>query len=193
MCDADGTGLDAEALVDIADRLTSARREVLETDQELFDRGRAGSAGKTAAGRGICRLAGADSRGLSRGSRGQRTRSHPGYGPPTAGHRRPRGRAGHRRILHGARALMEACCHPYHNELNRASRGSVPRMYFEGNNVDNDAAQGLLDLLPAHGPLSSVSTRIGRSSSSAKAAVRSRPRSPSDLSSPFGTSLRRST
>lgn len=47
----------------------------------------------------------------------------------------------------GARALMEACCHPYHNELPRADRGSRPRMYFEGNNVDNDATQGLIDLL----------------------------------------------
>jgi glucose-6-phosphate isomerase len=47
----------------------------------------------------------------------------------------------------GARALMESCCHPYHNELSRAERGSRPRMYFEGNNVDNDASQGLLDLL----------------------------------------------
>lgn len=47
----------------------------------------------------------------------------------------------------GARALMEACCHPYHNELSRGARGSRPRMYFEGNNVDNDATQGLIDLL----------------------------------------------
>jgi glucose-6-phosphate isomerase len=47
----------------------------------------------------------------------------------------------------GARALMEACCHPYHNELSRAERGGRPRLYFEGNNVDNDALQGLLDLL----------------------------------------------
>jgi glucose-6-phosphate isomerase len=50
----------------------------------------------------------------------------------------------------GARALMEACCHPYHNELSRGERGGKPRMYFEGNNVDNDAAQGLWDLL-GHG------------------------------------------
>lgn len=47
----------------------------------------------------------------------------------------------------GARALMEACCHPYHNELSRGERGSRPCMYFEGNNVDNDASQGLLDVL----------------------------------------------
>jgi glucose-6-phosphate isomerase len=47
----------------------------------------------------------------------------------------------------GARALFEGCCHPYYNELSRAERGSHPRIYFEGNNVDNDAMQGLLDLL----------------------------------------------
>lgn len=47
----------------------------------------------------------------------------------------------------GARALMEACCEPYFNELDRAQRGSRPRLYFEGNNVDNDASQGLLRLL----------------------------------------------
>lgn len=47
----------------------------------------------------------------------------------------------------GARALKEACMHPYHNELSRARRGGIPRLYFEGENVDNDAAQGLLELL----------------------------------------------
>ncbi|MGD0516687.1 MAG: glucose-6-phosphate isomerase [Thermoguttaceae bacterium] len=47
----------------------------------------------------------------------------------------------------GARALMEACCHPYHNELQRKRRGGRPRIYFEGNNVDNDAVEGLLDLV----------------------------------------------
>ncbi len=47
----------------------------------------------------------------------------------------------------GARALMEACCHPFHNELPRDLRGNRPRISFEGNNVDNDAMQGLLDLL----------------------------------------------
>ncbi len=47
----------------------------------------------------------------------------------------------------GARALMDACCEPYYNELSRADRGGRPRIYFEGNNVDNDALQGLLHLL----------------------------------------------
>ena len=47
----------------------------------------------------------------------------------------------------GARALMECCCQPYFNEYSRAERGGRPRMYFEGNNVDNDWSQGLLQLL----------------------------------------------
>lgn len=47
----------------------------------------------------------------------------------------------------GARALMDACCDPYFNELSRGERGSRPRMYFEGTNVDNDASQGLIKLL----------------------------------------------
>ena len=47
----------------------------------------------------------------------------------------------------GARALMDSCLHPYHNELTRGQRGSVPRIYFAGNNLDNDATQALLQLL----------------------------------------------
>ena len=50
----------------------------------------------------------------------------------------------------GAKAILESCCQPYWNELSRADRGSKPRMYFEGNNFDNDAMQGLLHLLDAH-------------------------------------------
>ena len=50
----------------------------------------------------------------------------------------------------GARALMETCCQPYFNELTRAERGGRPRMYFEGNNVDNDWSQGLLNFLRNH-------------------------------------------
>jgi glucose-6-phosphate isomerase len=48
----------------------------------------------------------------------------------------------------GARALLEACCHPYYNEVPREARGNRPRISFEGNNVDNDALSGLFDLLP---------------------------------------------
>lgn len=51
----------------------------------------------------------------------------------------------------GARAMMDACCDPFHNELSRGSRGSKPRVYFEGNNVDNDASSALLSRLAAGG------------------------------------------
>jgi len=49
----------------------------------------------------------------------------------------------------GARALFEALCHPWHNELSRDARGGVPRIYFEGNNVDSDVQRALLDMLPS--------------------------------------------
>jgi glucose-6-phosphate isomerase len=47
----------------------------------------------------------------------------------------------------GARALFEALRHPFHNELSARQRNGIPRIYFEGNNLDNDAVGGLLDLL----------------------------------------------
>jgi glucose-6-phosphate isomerase len=47
----------------------------------------------------------------------------------------------------GARALFEALCNCYHNEMLPQNRPGVPRIYFEGNNVDNDALQDLLELL----------------------------------------------
>jgi glucose-6-phosphate isomerase len=46
----------------------------------------------------------------------------------------------------GARALFDALCHSYHNELPDRMRMGRPRLYFEGNNVDNDSLQDLLDL-----------------------------------------------
>lgn len=46
----------------------------------------------------------------------------------------------------GARALFDALCNTYHNELPTESRLGSPRIYFEGNNVDNDSLQDLLDL-----------------------------------------------
>lgn len=47
----------------------------------------------------------------------------------------------------GARALFEALCHTYHNELPAAARMGTPRIYFEGNNADNDSFSELLNLL----------------------------------------------
>ncbi len=87
----------------------------------------------------------------------------------------------------GARALVDTCCQPYWNELSRAQRGSRPRIYFEGNNVDNDASQGLLHLLGAETQrvAQNVDDRWGLVSS-ARAVVRSR------QPPPFGSFLRRS-
>jgi glucose-6-phosphate isomerase len=51
----------------------------------------------------------------------------------------------------GARALLEACCHQYYNEVEPVMRRGRPRMYFEGNNVDNDALLDLVRLLESRG------------------------------------------
>jgi glucose-6-phosphate isomerase len=47
----------------------------------------------------------------------------------------------------GSRAVFEALRSSYHNELPPETRLGVPRVYFAGNNVDNDALQELLELL----------------------------------------------
>lgn len=47
----------------------------------------------------------------------------------------------------GARALFEAFCHPFHNELSRRERHGVPRISFAGHNLDNVVTAGLLELL----------------------------------------------
>ena len=47
----------------------------------------------------------------------------------------------------GPRALFEALLSRYHNELPSETRLGTPRIYFEGDNADNDALQNLLDLL----------------------------------------------
>jgi glucose-6-phosphate isomerase len=49
----------------------------------------------------------------------------------------------------GAKALYDALCPTYHNELPERMRMGRPRLYFEGNNVDNDSLQDLLDLFEA--------------------------------------------
>jgi glucose-6-phosphate isomerase len=47
----------------------------------------------------------------------------------------------------GARALFEALRSSYHNDLPPKDRPGCPRIYFEGNNVDNDAFNDLLQML----------------------------------------------
>ena len=46
-----------------------------------------------------------------------------------------------------AKAMFDALCHTYHNELPAKMRMGKPRMYFEGNNLDNDTMQDLMELL----------------------------------------------
>ncbi len=47
----------------------------------------------------------------------------------------------------GAKALFDGLRSAYHNELLPRDRPTIPRIYFEGNNADNDALQELFDLL----------------------------------------------
>lgn len=51
----------------------------------------------------------------------------------------------------GGRALFEALCHGYYNEVDTPMRRGRPRIYFEGNNVDNDALLDLVRLLESRG------------------------------------------
>ena len=44
----------------------------------------------------------------------------------------------------GTRAIMDSCCEPFFNELDEGRRGGRPRVYFEGNSLDNDSVQALL-------------------------------------------------
>ena len=47
----------------------------------------------------------------------------------------------------GARALFDSLCHSFHNEMPAKMRMGKPRIYFEGNNADNDALAELMELL----------------------------------------------
>ncbi|MEB3284321.1 MAG: glucose-6-phosphate isomerase [Candidatus Sericytochromatia bacterium] len=48
----------------------------------------------------------------------------------------------------GGRAILESLFSPFRNEMSRAERQDRPRIYFEGNNLDADSMQALLDRLP---------------------------------------------
>jgi len=76
-----------------------------------------------------------------------------------------------------ARAIFESCAHPCHNELCRGERGGRPRLFFLGPDLDNDALQGLLDVVsPAGKPrgsdlLDQWAVIVARQSSSDAAAA----------------------
>jgi len=141
-----GTGLDAQDLVQLQPKVDAARREVLD-DAAMWSRGDSVPAEKQPLDAGFIELPDR----LLDDYRRSRTQSEVGRILTAA---RGLAEMADRLVLlgiggsyMGARALFEACCHPYHNELGRAERGGWPRLYFEGNNVDNDAVQGLLDLV----------------------------------------------
>jgi glucose-6-phosphate isomerase len=46
-----------------------------------------------------------------------------------------------------AKAIFDALCHAHHNEMPAKLRMGKPRIYFEGNSVDNDPLQELFELL----------------------------------------------
>ena len=150
-----GTGLDEHRLADFAPQLEAARREVLD-DVELWRRGGAVPDEKKPLDAGFVDLP----EKMLDAFRRDGAQSELGRIRTVAD--RLAGEVDRVVVLGiggsymGSRALMEACCHPYHNELSRQKRGGRPRLYFEGNSVDNDFWQGLLDLLPkaheARGP-----------------------------------------
>jgi glucose-6-phosphate isomerase len=45
------------------------------------------------------------------------------------------------------RAIFDALCHAYHNEMPAKLRMGKPRIHFEGNSADNDSLQDLFELL----------------------------------------------
>ena len=51
----------------------------------------------------------------------------------------------------GAQVIFESCAHPCHNDLSRGERGGRPRLSFVGSPLDNDAMQGLLDIVAPAG------------------------------------------
>jgi glucose-6-phosphate isomerase len=65
------------------------------------------------------------------------------------------------RMVLAARALLAASGHPHHNELTRGQRGERPRIYLLHVAADNDAVQGLLNILPQGRLLRSLEERWG--------------------------------
>lgn len=64
----------------------------------------------------------------------------------------------------GMRAMFESLCDPFHNELSREERNGIPRIYFEGWNVDSDHQSSLLGLLDQRAARSSGDGPDGRTS-----------------------------
>jgi glucose-6-phosphate isomerase len=160
-CYLGSTGLTAASLQELAPRLEAAREEVLVKDAALYASGGAIPAEKNPLDAGFLDL---PKRLLDEYSADRPSSQL--YRILKTAHRL-RDQVDRIVVLGiggsymGAKALMDACCDPYFNEQTRGERGSRPRMYFEGNNVDNDASQGLLRLLGNGRPSAELENRWG--------------------------------
>ncbi len=141
------TGLAPEAIQDLSGPLIDVRNEILEVDMPLFHSGASIPEEKTPLDAGFLDL---PNRLIAAYEENRDASELQGI---LNAARRLRDEVDRVVVLGiggsymGARALMHSCVHPFHNELPRGERGGAPRMYFQGNSVDNDAASGLMDLL----------------------------------------------
>ena len=140
-------GISEEMIREISEPLIAAQQEVLKTDLELWSSGSSVPAEKQPLDAGFHELP----ERILDAYQSDREKSELGRILKTAARIRETvdkvvilGIGG---SYMGARALLESCCQPYFNELSRAERGGRPRIYFEGNNVDNDWSQALLQFL----------------------------------------------
>lgn len=140
-------GISEEMIAGIGDRLKAAQTEVLKTDLQMWGSGEDAPAEKQPLDAGFHEMP----ERILDAYQSDRETSELGRILKTASRLRESvdkvvilGIGG---SYMGAKALMESCCQPYHNELPRAARGGRPRIYFEGNNVDNDWSQSLLQFL----------------------------------------------
>jgi glucose-6-phosphate isomerase len=140
-------GLTRSQVAELTPRLLQARREVLEVDAQLWVQGGALPAEKDPLDHAFLELPDH----ILDAYRTRRSESELQGILETA--RRWQGQVDRVVVLGiggsymGARAIWECCCDPYYNQLPRGERGGRPQIYFAGNNVDNDATQGLLHLL----------------------------------------------
>jgi glucose-6-phosphate isomerase len=147
-------GLQARDLADLAPRLAAARREMLEADAELYRRGNPPPE-KQPLDHGFFEM---PEKYLHEKSELAKIRQATGRLKERVDRVVVLGIGG---SYMGAKALLDACCPPYFNELSRTERKGNPRMYFEGNNIDNDASQGLLRLLRSSATTDSPEGRWG--------------------------------
>lgn len=184
-CFIDGHGITVEQMSSLAPRLEQIRDEVLKTDLKLFAEENA-PAEKQPLDAGFLEMP----ERLLDSYQTDRAASELGHILETASRLRDQvdrvvvlGIGG---SYMGAQALMESCCQPYFNELSRAQRGGRPRMYFEGNNLDNDWTNGLLNLLGSDNEMPWAVVVISKSGGTLETAVNFR-RFLQELVSEYGT------